>query len=298
MNPEFIKLINAIAAGDYAAPPEPLNGAWIAEAIQRAIDRKNPPYLGMGNPDADILMVGREKALNPQDQAYWNIILHELVLNHAHWYDIVHHHAAVHPHDPALLGRAVPFTGFSPYNPLLWLSTWEMVTGQGHHTYQGMWTAVNYSTRNADVNGLGRLDAAAAEAWQWRLFDKVFITELNLQVAKSSRKTKFKLAEWLRRPRYTFMAGMGAPFYRRFKTVVIYTGLDNDYVGNHGERNRLDLVQLFNPTLTHDNRVVLHQNGQTVEEYTTANGSRVLITPHLSGADGWGAAAAIQQLLC
>jgi hypothetical protein len=316
MNEEFINLINAIA--DHYAPvwarPNPLNGEWIAGAVQGAVDGEIPPYVGMGNPDADILMVGREKALNPADAAYWDIILHELILNHAHWYDIVHDHADVHPHEVALLGRGAPFTWFSPYNPLRWLPTWTMVTGPGHHTYQGMWTAVNCNTGNADVNGLGQLNAAAAEAWQWRLFDKVFITELNLRVAKSSRKTRFKLTEWLEGPRFAFMAGMGAAFYQRFKTVVIYTGVNGAYVGQSGSAERLSLLQLFNPALGHADRHVhtfdllwqhrgighapVPYSSMRIEEYASGDGRRLLIMPHLSGSQGRIAAAAIQHLLC
>jgi hypothetical protein len=301
MNEEFINLINAIAHhyAPVGALPNPRNGEWIAGAVQHAVEGTIPPYVGMGNPDADILMVGREKALNPADAAYWDIILHELILNHAHWYDIVHHHADVHPHEAALLGRGAPFTWFSPYNPLRWLPTWNMVTGPGHHTYQGMWTAVNCNTGNADVNGLGGLNAAAAEAWLWSLFDKVFITELNLRVAVHGDDPGFDLANWLHGPRYTFMAGIGAPFYRRFKTVVIYAGVTNHhYVGAPGSPERLALVQLFNPTLTHANLVVLGHPDQQIEQYANGQGARVLITPHLSGANGWGAAAAIQHLLC
>jgi len=228
--------------------------------------------------------VGKEKALDAGDAYYWPIILHELLLNHPHWYDIVVNHPHAWAHDPLLLNRPHPFTGFNPYNPLLLPATWPRVTGRGFHTYQGMWLAVDHGTTINDVTGLGRLTNAAAESWQWRLFDKVFITELSIVVARNSTAapTPFRLNEWLQSPRYRFMSGMAAPFYRRFKTVVIYARVDNRrYVGAPGSPERLALVRIFNPTLTHADMHLL-ANG-AVQEYANGTGARVLITPHLSG---------------
>ena len=298
MNQQFIDLVTHMreAYTQWEVPPAgtPLTEELIREAIAGIQNGIYPDYIGMGNPDADILFVGKEKALDPGKLIDQPIILHELLLNHPHWYDIVVNHTNKGSHDTALLQRPHPFTGFSPYNPLLLPTTWARVTGRGFHTYQGMWLAVNDGGTINDVTGLGTMTPPQAEAWQWRLFDKVFITELSIQVARSSSKVRFKLKEWLQSPRYRFMSGMAAPFYQRFKTVVIYAGVNNRrYVGAPGSPERLALIQIFNPTLTHADMHVL-ANG-AVQEYANGTGARVLITPHLSGNAG--RALTVQPLL-
>jgi hypothetical protein len=277
------------------APP---NGVWMRKAMEGILNGDHPDYIGMGNPDADILLVGREKALDPANPLYWPIIAHELLLNHAHWRDIVLHHRAVPRRDVALLRRAQPFTGFSPYNPLLFPLTWQLVSARGAHTYRRMWLAVNEGALPPQVAGLAQMDQAAREAWQWMLFDKVFITELNMKVALNAAKAQFDLRKWLGGPRHQFMAGLAAPFYQRFKTVVIYAGVNNRrYVGAPGTPQRLALVKLFNPTLTHADLVVLHPLGLHVEQYANEHGARVLLTPSLFMHVGVDSALAIQQLL-
>ncbi len=314
MNQEFIGLVRAVANGYQAVPvPDgPPEVSWIRDAVEQAASGKLPPYIGMGNPDADILLVGCEQALEPTDGIDAQIIWHELVLNHAHWHDIVVNHLLTPSHDPVLLHRQPPFAGFSPYNPLLWPATWQkVVAARGNHTYCGMWKVVNCGVGNADVNGLGRLNPVDAENWQWRLFDKAFLTELNVRVAKRSGDTQYNGLEG---PRYDFMAGIGAPFYQRFKTVVIYAGRNPRYVGTPNSGIRLNLITLFNPNLqlrhrhVHTFNVMIHPPGAvhgpipytslSVEEYSTGDGRRLLIAPHLSRENGKRAALAVQHLLC
>jgi len=146
---------------------------------------------------------------------------------------------------------------------------------------------------------LTALAPAAREAWTWNLFEKVFISELNMKVARSSSQTSFRLRDWLSGPRYTFMAGIAAPFYTRFKTVVIYAGVNKtDYVGAQGTSERLELVRIFNPSLNHCDMHPLAPMGQHVEEYANGTGARVLITPSLFMHVGIASALAIQHLLC
>lgn len=136
------------------------------------------------------------------------------------------------------------------------------------------------------------------EAWSWGLFDKVFITELSIQVARKSTEapTPFRLTEWLQSARYRFMSGMAAPFYRRFETVVIYAGVKtHDYVGAPGSPERLHLVKLFNSTLTHDDMRLLADGA--VQEYANGSGARVLITPSLFMHVGVRSALTIQPLI-
>jgi hypothetical protein len=301
MNQQFIDLVtrmteeyepcNHLPAG--APPTEEV----IREAIARIQAGTCPDYIGMGNPDADILLVGREKALDPGSPTDRPIILHELLLNHPHWYDIVVNHPNVGSHDPVMLGRPHPFTGFSPYNPLLFTDTWNIIARKGAHTYRRMWLAVNCGTGVDQVAGFNQMNNQQRQAWSWGLFDKVFITELSMQVARSSSNVRFKLKEWLQGPRYHFMSGMAAPFFQRFKTVVIYAGVKNRrYVGAPGSAERLALVRLFNPTLTHAHMHPL-ANG-AVQGYANGFGARVLITPSLFMHVGIQSALTIQRLIC
>jgi hypothetical protein len=300
MNQQFIDLVKQMraACAQWKVPPSgtPLTEELIREAIAGIQAGTHPDYIGMGNPDADILLVGREKALDPDEPHDRPIILHELLLNHPHWYDIVVNHPNRGSHASALLQRPHPFPDFSPYNPLLFQDTRDRVASNGPHTYRRMWLTVNQGATADQLRGLSRMNKQQQEAWSWGLFDKVFITELSIQVARSSSKVPFKLNEWLQNARYRFMSGMAAPFYRRFKTVVIYAGVKNhDYVGAPGSPERLALVQIFNPSLTH-NHMHLRANGM-VQEYANGSGARVLITPTLFMQVGVRSALTIQPLI-
>lgn len=300
MNQQFIDLVTRMAQEyepwNHLPPGTLLTEELIREAIAGIQAGTHLDYIGMGNPDADILLVGREKALDPDKPHDRPIILHELLLNHPHWYDIVVNHTNTGSHDPALLQRPHPLTDFSPYNPLLFQDTRDRVARKGSHTYRRMWLAVNRGAIAHQLRGLSRMNNHQQEAWSWGLFDKVFITELSIQVARSSSKVRFKLKEWLQSPRYRFMAGMAAPFYRGFEKVVIYAGVnEQDYVGAPGSRERLALVQIFNPSLTH-NHMHFRANGM-VQEYANGFGARVLITQSLFMHMGGASALTIQPLI-
>jgi hypothetical protein len=304
MNQQFIDLVTRMAQEyepwNHLPPGTPLTEELIREAIAGIQNGIYPDYIGMGNPDADILLVGREKALDPDEPHDRPIILHELLLNHPHWYDIVVNHPNKGSHDAALLQRPHPFTDFSPYNPLLFQDTRHRVARKGSHTYRRMWLTVNRGATAHQLRGLSRMNNQQQEAWSWGLFDKVFITELSIQVARKSNEapTPFRLTEWLQSARYRFMSRMAAAFYRRFKTVVIYAGVNDTgvkYVGAPGSPERLALVQIFNPSLTH-NHMHLRANGM-VQEYANGSGARVLITPTLFMQVGVRSALTIQPLI-
>ena len=302
MNQQFIDLVTQMrdAYAQWEVPPAgtPLTEELIREVIAGMQAGTYPDYIGMGNPDADILLVGREKAMDPGKLIDQPIILHELLLNHPHWYDIVVNHTNTGSHDPALLQRPHPFTDFSPYNPLLFQDTRHRVARKGSHTYRRMWLTVNRGATAHQLRGLSRMNNQQQEAWSWGLFDKVFITELSIQVARKSTEapTPFRLTEWLQSARYRFMSGMAAPFYRRFETVVIYAGVKtHDYVGAPGSPERLHLVKLFNSTLTHDDMRLLADGA--VQEYANGSGARVLITPSLFMHVGVRSALTIQPLI-
>ncbi|MBK9288862.1 MAG: hypothetical protein IPN38_14530 [Flavobacteriales bacterium] len=96
-------------------------------------------YIGMGNPDADVLLVGCEKALEEEQEPMRSIWAHEFLYNQEHWSDIVKHHtgtdhSVIHPCscDPDKLA------GFTPYSPILFAPTASIVKRRGGHTYRGM----------------------------------------------------------------------------------------------------------------------------------------------------------------
>ena len=71
-------------------------------------------YLGMGNPDSKILLVGSEKALSPTHEEDMIIRNHELLNNHYQWYDIINHYNYLTDNfDSVILKRGHAFAGSS-----------------------------------------------------------------------------------------------------------------------------------------------------------------------------------------
>ena len=75
--PSFLNLITALAAELAAVGFDPLVDIENPDMVPEHLN----PYVGMGNPDSDILMVGTEKALNAANPAHFAILTHELSLN-------------------------------------------------------------------------------------------------------------------------------------------------------------------------------------------------------------------------
>ena len=108
------------------------------------ISQYNPfeyPYIGMGNPDSDLLFVGSEKAFDVNVST--QIDKNERVLNFHHWADIVKNHNKIEDHlHPKLKLRNSILRGFNPFSPLSFEETALDVYGV-NHTYKKIEKIIN-----------------------------------------------------------------------------------------------------------------------------------------------------------
>ena len=241
-------------------------------------ENKENFYVGMGNPNADTLLIGSEKALNPLDATYAPILRHELELNIDHWIDLLDNYNHIeNPFDLNLLNRNPPLNRFNPFNPLFLEQTANIVGNRAGHTYAGMMRLINI-VLNQNF-GLYTRDFTN------NVFSKIFISELSTNTALNQNLANFNLANFLDSARYNFLTTTASNFYRSFKTVVIYCGRNSDYVDNPGSENRLKVIQIFNPTLSHMDLITIDAISP-IEIYSNGLGSKVILCRHFAAGFG------------
>ena len=237
-------------------------------------ENKENFYVGMGNPNADTLLIGSEKALNPLDAIYAPILRHELELNIDHWIDLLDNYNHLeNPFDLNLLNRNPPLNRFNPFNPLFLVQTANIVGNTAGHTYAGMNRLIN-RVHNQNF-GLYTNDFTS------NFFSKIFISELSTNTALNQNVANFNLANFLDSARYNFLTTTASNFYRSFKTVVIYCGRNTHYVGIPGTENRLKVIQIFNPTLSHIDLITINAISP-IEIYSNGVGSNVILCRHFA----------------
>ena len=258
--PEFVELLNSNFLRD-------LN------------ENKENFYVGMGNPNADILLIGSEKALNSLDPNYGPILRHELELNIDHWIDLLDNYNHLeNPFDLNLLNRNPPLNRFNPFNPLFLEQTANIVGNRAGHTYAGMKRLIKIVyNQNLDLY---------TNNYNLNVYSQIFISELSTKTALNQNAAKFKLANFLASDRYNFLTTTASNFYRRFKTVVVYCGLNNKYVGKTGTENRLRVIQIFNPTLSHMDLITIATTSSPIEIYSNGLGSKVILCRHFAAGFG------------
>lgn len=260
-----------------------INKKSFIDLIKKYEEKESPQdhdYIGMGNPDSSLLLVGSEKAIDPIHDAA--IMHHELFHNIDHWFDIVmHYNHLANPFDPILLNRAMPLNGFNPYNPMFFLANIGQIVGGGH-TYSGMNRLIN---QFEVLHGLLPITNIHSDLFNENSFSKYFITELSSKPAKKQAAAKFNLKDFLISSRYNFMTGHAAEFYRDFKTTILYFGKNKKYCGIAGTSERLNVIQIFNHNLTHTDLAIYSDPHHHFEiEYydSLKGGSRVILTRHFT----------------
>lgn len=258
--PEFIELLNS--------------------TFLRALnENKENFYVGMGNPNADILLIGSEKALDSSDAKYAPTLRHELELNKDHWIDLLDNYNHLeNPFDLNLLNRNPPLNRFNPFNPLFLEQTANIVGNRAGHTYAGMKRLIN-SVHNQNFD-------LYTNDFTSNVFSKIFISELSTKTALNQNDANFNLEKFLASDRYNFLTTTASNFYQSFKTVVIYCGLKDKYVGRKGKENRLKVIQIFNPTLSHMDLITIATTSSPIEIYSNGLGSKVILCRHFSGGFG------------
>lgn len=286
-------------------------------------------YIGMGNPDADILVVGQEKALLAGGKIYTDdyiqdfltlvdlgmlprnslpenfgatIYNQECSLNIHHWCDIINNYNGLNdPLDTVLLNRAIPYTNFNPFHPLLFPPTWRIVNGRHGHYYYGLERLINaYAGMQAPPYTTRIIPATP---WVESSFSKCFITELSVIAARNAREASFSFEKWKNSTRFKFLSGetqCNSDFFRGFKNVIIAAG--GRYVGEVGTPQREAIIQLFNPHLLNVHCSALGPNPglsgiDYMYDFEGNTGSRVVITRNLAAGFGTARAGRVAGLM-
>jgi len=232
-------------------------------------------YIGMGNPDSSLLLVGSEKALD--NQKHQGIIHHELHHNWSHWADIVNHHShLVDPYDIVLLKRGGDLVDFNPFNPLFLAETRSIVLPLGGHTYKKIKGLINSPYKKA-IHDLNPLTTPFAI----NVFSKCFITELSADPALNQNTAKFNLKNFISSSRYDFMRYGDAGFYKGFKTVLLYFGKNDKYIGTVGSAERLAILKIFDPEIDHQHIKTVKIDGFEFVYYQRSNNVRILLSYHM-----------------
>ena len=243
-------------------------------------ENKEQYYIGMGNPNADILIVGKEKALDLNDENYLPIIQHESNLNIDHWMSVVDSYNDLsNSFDSLLMKRTSPLNGFNPFCPMLFPITAQLVHSKPGHTYKKIEKLLN----------LGEIDDFSSP--ENNVFNFCFLTEINH--VPTLRNATFNRVNLAHQSRKSFISNNA--FFQSFKIVVIHVGVNSrNYIGARNSEERfLNLQNMFNSELQNEpQRLVLDVNnaGRTIEAdlyFNSKNTSLVIVCNQLSGSAGW-----------
>jgi hypothetical protein len=245
--------------------------------INENIQKNSKNYIGMGNPDSEILFVGQEKALNVNDEIYIPIVNHESVLNYAHWNDIVSKYLKIIENfSPDLMTRLEPLNGFNPFSPMLFPPTAAIVRPLGGHTYKKIGALLNARI------GVRNLNIFETNIFTDSIFSECFITEI------SDKPSLTRAGNPMTPSRSSFISSN--EFYRSFKTVVVHVGLNSrDYIypRNSAERYNFLNINFNNGILNPPIVVVLGGNKEADVYLNPENNSKIIVCNQLSGSAGW-----------
>ena len=246
------------------------------------INENTSEYIGMGNPNSNLLLVGSEKAI---DLSLHPLIAHhELYHNYMHWKDLVCNHNTLYdPYDGVLLHRPYPLDGFNPFNPLFLGVTRRIVMPLGGHTYKKIKRLVNHfqNIRHLPVTDINPI-YAPGNNFDLNTFSKCFITDLSSKPATNQNKANFKLDKFLQSERYNFLSHHAASFYQDFKTTILYFGKNVNYIGKVNSPQRLSILRIYNPIIEHTDRQMITSGGFNFECYIPKTGSKVILSYHFT----------------
>jgi hypothetical protein len=246
------------------------------------INENTSEYIGMGNPNSDLLLVGSEKAFDVNLQPL--IAHHELYHNYMHWKDLVcNHNHLENSYDDLLLNRPHPLDGFNPFNPLFLDDTRQIVMPLGGHTYKKIKRLVNHFQNihhlpETDINPID----APGNNFDLNTFSKCFITDLSSMPAINQNQANFQLDEFLQSERYNFLSHHASSFYQDFKTTILYFGNNTNYIGLVNSPQRLSILRIFNPNIEHTDRQMINSEGFNFECYIPNTGSKIVLSYHFT----------------
>lgn len=233
------------------------------------------PYIGLGNPDSNILFVGSEKK---SELSLPIILQHELILNFHHWFNIVLNHNNISdPFHPRLKLRGGQLNHFNPFSPLTLDETCYAVFSAGNHTYKRIQTIINaiLVTHSLPKKSIFNI---SPKRYQDSVFSKCFLTELS-DIPLPKQNGRWDFEEFKNSPRGTQIRyGKLGKYYRSFNKVVIYAG--RNYTGEIGTNQREEIIQLFNPSLSNNDIFRGMHNGVDVYQkyFSREGGAEIIIT--------------------
>ncbi len=165
--------------------------------ISNLLKGPNPYYLGFGNPDANILFIGKEKGF---DEKNARLLFYESVCNFIQWEYIISYGKLLnHKYLFRNLGFNPMFPRMYPYSKLTPAGTWGKYSKIIGYIYNKDWKTLFYNTSNISKS----------------MFNYCFMTELNHKPSKESHKLKFKCVNPIRKHL------LSHEFYRSFPVIVI-----------------------------------------------------------------------------
>ncbi|WP_296618486.1 hypothetical protein [Marivirga sp.] len=213
----------------------------------------NPYYIGFGNPEADLLIVGQEKAFNAFNNP--ELMLYESINNTFQWSKL-----AQNPDTDEIL--------FDPRNP----RKYHDKKLKGNHTWS------KYSILADAFYGINSCHENIKKDWDKNLgetlFDKAFITELNVTPAANNSGI------YLTDERKKLLQN---PFFKKFKAVVFAIGNPDD-----GEKAQRIVSEIFEGTIFELDTIGKY--GKDKERriaFSSKENQVYAICNQLSGSSGW-----------
>ena len=209
----------------------------------------NPFYIGFGNPNSDILFLGKEKAFDITNSP--NLFFHESINNNKQWEEIIEDNSC---NDLV----------FNPLFPQLYHKVKNNHRIKARDTW-GMYCEV--------VKGIKRNNPeirSNTENWEDNFFNHCFTTEVNHIPSKYSSHFKSTLnrGELLREP-----------FFKSFKYVII---------GAIGSIEQKEIEKIFGSDLLIETVEIGENKRGKIEIKVLKNESqKIILCNQLSGAAGW-----------
>lgn len=240
-------------------------------------DPRRYPYIGMGNPDSKLLLVGAEKkidsSLNPA------IYQHELVFNFLHWLDIVTNHQNLKDQLHPKLKLRNGLKGHNPFSPLTLDETCNDVYCTPVHTYKKIEKLIQpllgFPIPPPDIFQI------SPKKYIQSVFNYCFVTELSDDpLVNHNGIEDFDFPTILKSNSRIENARNGrlSDFYRSFEKVVIYAG--REFYSYARTDLRLAVINIFNPLLTHNDLIDTQNigNGKWLfDKYQSPRGGAIVI---------------------
>lgn len=216
----------------------------------------NPYYVGFGNPNAKILIIGKEKAFDFENK---DLLIKESINNYIQWKKILSSDNL--KEDQSKVNKEI---GFSPVLP----KTYHSGKTKGRHTWKIISELINQTIKEPkELEEINHLENS--------IFNECFLTELNYIPAKYNEGTG------LTEIRKQFLS---QSFYKTFPIVII--GAKN-YIRRKTEEQ---IQEIFNAK--YHSEIYLDTIGKTtkrnlVSKKYKSDTQTIFICDQLSGGSGW-----------